>query len=204
MKNVFAALVVLIVTCIPCVTQKPPAKQTTRFDWNWRDVQYLGEQTVATSNDIGPDERSALVEALVAQFRGDPNARESAAQTRIKLVQLNGNGAPEIAAQASGERSCSPTGNCPFWVFQKHGAGYKLILEKGAAQGFGVQPTRTNGFSDLVLTMHGSATEEDLYVYQFLDGRYRQTGCYEANWTSLSKEGEYRDLKEPKITPCPK
>jgi hypothetical protein len=201
-KNVIT--VVFAVTCIPCAAQKPSAKQITRFNWNWRDVQYLGEQTVATSKDIGPEERSALIEALVARFGDDPKARESAAQTRIKLVQLNSNGAPEIAAQASGEHSCSPTGNCPFWVFQKHGAGYRLILEKGAAQSYAIQPTRTNGFSDLVLTMHGSATEQDLYVYQFSGGRYRRTGCYEANWTSLGKDGEYRELKEPEVTPCPK
>jgi hypothetical protein len=203
-KNVLAVLVVLAIACNPCAAQKPAAKHTTHFNWNWQDVQYFGDQTIATSKDITADERAALLKALVTRFKGVPNPREAAAQTRIKVIQLGGNGAPEIATQPFGEHWCSPTGNCALWLFQKNGAGHKLILEKGAAQGFTVQSTRTNGFSDLVLTMHGSATEKDLYVYQFRDGQYRRAGCYEANWTSLDKDGTYRDRKDPEITPCAK
>jgi hypothetical protein len=203
-RNVLPVLVALAIACNPSAAQRPVAKHTTNFSWNWQDVQYFGDQTIATSKDISAEERAALLKALVARFKDVPNAREAAAQTRIKVVQLNGNGAPEIATQPFGEHWCSPTGNCAFWLFQKSGAGYKLILEKGAAQGFTVQPTRTNGFSDLVLTMHGSATEKDLYVYQFRGGQYRRAACYEANWTSLGDDGAYRDRKEPEITPCPK
>jgi hypothetical protein len=77
-------------------------------------------------------------------------------------------------------------------------------LEKGAVQDFTIQPTQTNGYFDLVLGMHGSATEQSLFLYQFRDGRYRRTGCYDANWTYLGKDGEYHHLKQPRITACKK
>lgn len=144
-----------------------------------------------------------LLNALTARFKGDSNAKSKAADTRVRLVDLNGDGVPEVISQASGD-ICSPTGNCPFWVFQKTGAKYRLILEKWAVQDFTVQPTQTNGYFDLVLGMHGSATEQGLFLYQFRDGRYRKAGCYDANWTYLGKDGEYHDLKQPRITPCKK
>ena len=124
-----------------------------------------------------------------------------AAATRVKLVDLNGDGTPEIIAQGIGD-VCSPTGNCPFWVFQKVASGYKVVLEKGAVQSFTVQPTRSNGYFDLVLGMHGSATEQGLYLYQFGQGRYRSIACYYANWSYLDDNGRVRELKEPRITPC--
>jgi len=99
---------------------------------------------------------------------------------------------------------CSPTGNCPFWVFRKMKAAYRLLLEKEAIQTFTIQRTQTNGYLDLVLGMHGSATEQGLFVNQFRDGRYRRTACYDASWTYLGNDGENHDLKVPRITPCPK
>jgi hypothetical protein len=142
---------------------------------------------------------------LVAQLKDDPEAVKLAAETRVKFVDLNGDGVPEVIAQPVGNNYvCSPTGNCAFWVFQKTAGGYKLIAEKGAVQTFTIQRTRTNGFLDLVLNMHGSATSRGLYVYRFRDGKYRRTDCYGANWTYLGKDGEVHDLEEPRITPCKK
>jgi hypothetical protein len=49
--------------------------------------------------------------------------------------------------------------------------------------------------------MHGSATEQGLFVYRFANGRYRRSACYDANWQRLVGD-EWQDLKEPMITPC--
>ena len=103
-----------------------------------------------------------LLNALAARFKGDPNPKSDAADTRVRVVDLNGDGVPEVISQASGD-ICSPTGNCPFWVFQKAGTQYRLILEKGAVQDFTIQPTQTSGYFDLVLGMHGSATEQGCF-----------------------------------------
>lgn len=182
--------------------QQPPAKRRPGFQWNWKESQEASD-TVRASKGISPAERTMLLNALAARFKGDPNPKNEAADTRVRLVDLNGDGVPEVISQASGD-ICSPTGNCPFWVFQKTGTRYMLILENGAVQDFTIQPTQTNGYFDLVLGMHGSATEQGLFVYQFRGGRYRRTGCYDANWTYLAKDGEYHHLKQPRVTACKK
>jgi hypothetical protein len=201
MKNVLTILLLLVVAC---AAQKPPAKQTHGFHWDWQKPEDFGSQTIATSKHISEAERATLLNAVAALLKDDTEAMKLAAETRVKFVDLNGGGVPEVIGQPVGEHICSPTGNCPFWVFQKTATGYRLIAEKGAVQTFTIQQTRTNGFFDLVLGMHGSATEQGLYVYRFRDGRYRRTDCYDANWTYLGKDGEVHDLEEPRITPCKK
>jgi hypothetical protein len=92
--------------------------------------------------------------------------------------------------------------NCPLYVFQKNGANYRVILEKGSAQTVTVQRTRTNRYLDVVVGMHGSATDEGLLVYQFSQGRYRRTYCYSESLTELGKDGEVHELEKARITPC--
>jgi hypothetical protein len=199
----FVGLSSLLLLAVISHAQNPPIKRTLGFQWNWRDAQYLsGLQMVGTSKDISTEDRALLLNALTPQYKEYPDPRKRAAETSLKVVDLNGDGVPEVICQPRGVGFCSPTGNCPFWVFQKTSLGYKLVLQKGSVQNFTIQPTRTNGYLDLVLGTHGSATEQTLYVYRFRDGRYRRTDCYDADWRYLGKDGEYHDSKEPQITPC--
>jgi len=39
-----------------------------------------------------------------------------ASETRIEFVDLNGDGRPEVTAQANGFGPCGDTGNCALWV----------------------------------------------------------------------------------------
>ena len=198
-----ACISVLLLFSAICHAQATSAKQTAVFQWNWRDTQSLtGIETVATSKDISADDRAMLLDSLLPQFKNSANPKEQALQTRVKLVDLNGDGVPELICQASGFDLCSPTGNCAFWIFQKTPAGYRRLLSRGSVQNFTIQPTRTSGFADLVLGMHGSATEQVLSLYRFREGQYRKAGCYDASWQYLGKDGEYHDSKQPRITPC--
>ena len=124
-------------------------------------------------------------------------------QTRVEFIDLNSDGFPEVIAHLSGD-ACSPTGNCPLYVLRKTGKNYRVILEKQAAQSIFVQKTRSNGYSDVVVRMHGSATETGLFVYQFRQGRYWRTHCYDESFTYIGKDGEEHELEEPRITPCRK
>jgi len=193
----------ILLTMLVIWAAAPQKTQPTRdFHWNWRESKELVASTdsLATSQEIKEPERAGLIDALAKQFKSYPRPTEYAAKTRVKLIDLNGDGIPEAICQATNDESCSPTGNCSFWIYEKSGAGYKLILSNRAVQTFTIQNSQASGYHDLVLGMHGSATERSLTVFRFRDGHYRRTDCYDANWTSLGKDGEYHDLKEPRIT----
>jgi hypothetical protein len=177
------------------------AKPAQKFVWNWHEVQRAGDP-LGSEAKMSVADRALLETRLAQLYKADTDTAKRGAGTRVQLVDLNGDGVPEVIAQAVGDDVCSPTGNCTFWVFQKTPSGYRLILEKGAAQGFTIQPNRTSNYSDLVLTMHGSATEQGLYVYQFKRDHYQRAACYDARWSYLDKNGEVQELKEPRIAPC--
>jgi hypothetical protein len=172
--------------------------------------ELVGEDRISVTTALTPDESTTLIEAITAQYRSDRGAwnvksekelHDDVADTRVKLIDLNGDGIPEVIAQASDDVSCSPTGNCTIWVFMRSSHGYKQILQRNAVQTFAILPTRTNGFNDLILGQHGSASEQALYIYHFANGRYNKDSCYTASWERLVGD-ELQELKNPIITPC--
>ena len=123
-----------------------------------------------------------------------------ALNTPISFVDLNSDGTPEVIAQGfSIQSGCSPTGNCPLWIFQKKTKGYIVLLD-AISQSFTVERNRTNGYRDIVISMHGSAFSSGLNVYKYQEGVYNGVACYEADWQSPTE----KELKEPLITPCSK
>jgi hypothetical protein len=177
------------------------------FHWNWREWQELNAQESLRNAKLTSLDRRAIAAAIAAQLRpimadldiGSENQlRKAVLDTRIRMIDLDNDGIPEAVAQ--GMVNCSPTGNCPFWVFRKTLRGYKLLVES-YGQTFTVQKTSTNGFRDIVVSMHGSATESGLTDYRYKDGSYHDVGCYGASWT-LTEGDTVRELKVPQITPC--
>jgi hypothetical protein len=182
--------------------QRTPNKQTPKFPWGQGQPQKL-DKALFDGNHISTADRSALFQAFAGEYKdypSPPNPMERAGQTLVKFIDLNGDEVPEVIAQPIGD-ICGAA-NCPLYVFQKTGTNYRMILQKGAAQSVFVQKTRTNGYLDLVVRMHGSATESGLFVYQFREGRYRRTHCYEESFTYIGKDGEEHELEEPRVTPC--
>ena len=181
------------------------------FDWLFEGTQWLDEKDqIKSTKAFTPEERKAIIEAISVQLRpgrklGSPASEKKllndVENTNVKLVDLNGDGIPEVIAQGSGQEYCSPTGNCDFWVFMRSGNGYNLILEREAVQTFAISSKRTNGFNNLVLGQHGSAFKRDLFVYRFAEGKYRLGPCYTANWERLAGD-EWQQVKNPIITPC--
>jgi hypothetical protein len=200
----------LLISAVGAIAQKIPASQTraSRLQWDAEHgVELAQNDSVRVSNILAEGERASLIRAIAAklrpqmadlQIRSEKQLLLVAANTRIKLVDLDGDGTPEVLAQSWGSDTCGAVGNCFFWVFQKTDSGYKTILNSGA-QTFTVEETRTDGFRDLMLADHDSASEKTLYLYRFSSGRYRQTGCYDADWAPNPVEPM---LKKPVIAPC--
>ena len=191
----------------------------THFRWSARKAQELSyDQTIAKSTELTSADRESLLKAIAAQIRpfkkdleisSEHELRAIAAKTRIKLVDLNGDGTPEVLAQGNNLKAgCGATGNCPFWVFEKTPSGFLKLLDtrnkdgNGGIQLFTISESKSNGFNDLVLATHDSASERSLYVYRFRSGKYQQAECYVASWVS-TEHGKWRELKNPEIGPCP-
>ena len=164
------------------------------FRWDWRKSEELAEgDTISQSKALSAKERSGLINAVASQLRhpgsdlnieSEQNLQQVAEQTRIKAVDLSGKGFGEFVAQGIGAQSCSPTGNCSLWVLRQSGDKYSVILYRGAAQTFTIQPTVTNGLHDIVVGMHGSATEQGLKLYRFNGSKYHP-------WLAMMRTGKF-------------
>jgi hypothetical protein len=192
------------------------AGQPETFHYNSHAWQELSWRHSIKRLHLPPSLKADLIETLVEQMREDdseadsPNGhvsdeqlRDIAGETRIAFVDLTGHGKHEIIAQAGGENSgCSPTGNCRLWVLRRQRDGYHVVLDAPSEQTFTIQPHRTKGLNDLVLSMHGSATDSTLRLYKFNGSSYAHAACYDANWEIADENGKFHDLQEPRLTPC--
>lgn len=156
---------------------------------------------------VNQQQREALVDAISAQLEKNYSAgaddgedfRELALDTAIDSIDLNDDGTGEVIARSLGRFLCSPTGNCPLWVFQKSGSGYRLLLE-GFGQRFTIEISTFNHYNDIVISTHGSATSGDLDLYRYEKGGYQYAACYNYNWTS--PEDLDKVLDEPILISC--
>ena len=200
-------LAAFVVISAALVTAQEPSGSID-FKWDWRQSQELSwKQSISLTKTLPPSARNKLVDAMTAQLRpgmahlqiGSENElRKVATDTQVKFVSL----APQtrlVVAQAAGEKSgCSPTGNCPFWLFQSVRGDYVLLLA-GEAQTFTIQTTKNNGMPDIVLGRHGSAFESELIVYKFDGNKYAAGPCYLATRRDVKTARKYR---EPHLRYC--
>lgn len=178
------------------------------FHWEWQNSQELvASQSLrkAKMSDSDKDVIAKAIEDLISeedsQMKPGRHLTEAALDTRVKMIDLNKDGTLEVVAQAMAD--CSPTGNCSFWVFQKIHDGYKLLLQ-GFGQTFTIQKETTNGYRDIVVSMHDSAFDSVITVYHYNHGAYEDVACYDAAFSIMQADGNMRELKEPQITPCGK
>lgn len=182
------------------------------FPWEWRNSKELGAMQTLRGEKVTNAERTAIGKAIAKQvepdmgllgFDSEQQLNDAVLDTRVEMVDLNGDGIPEVIAQGTDKEGCSPTGDCPFWVFQKSAREYRLLVSVPAIQTFQVNRTSSDGFRDIVVEMHGSTTERTLRMLRYTRGKYHAVGCYVAEWSVL-EGGAVRNLKEPLLTPCRK
>lgn len=183
------------------------------FRWSATKAHELNhDQTIQSARRLTADQKRKLTDAVLRQLKGNkslseffvgmPEAkvRELAANTRVELVDLNGDGRPEVIAQGNGLGPCGGTGNCIVWIFQMTAAGPpRLLLDsfqnEAGFQVVTIRPWTTNGFKDIVLGAHMNDTDRNLVWYKYGNGSYRRKACYFAH-----AESEER-LNDPDISP---
>jgi hypothetical protein len=175
------------------------------FRWSERLAHQLSYQnTIRTSTDLTPEQRGAILNAVLDQLKHEKledvspdGLQRLALNTRIEFADLNGGGIKEVIAQSNGPESCGATGNCFIWVFQPTEVGYKLLLDSGG-EVLRILPGPSNGYRDIVVGIHNSASERTLLVYKYLNGSYHTSKCYSLSWIS----DNFETLQSPKIWPC--
>ena len=93
--------------------------------------------------------------------------------------------------------SCSPTGNCSFWILS---SGY-MVLRETIAQTVKVQSTVHHGLPDVITAMHGSAFESDLTRWEFNGKIYLRAGCAIAAFGDALGDKGATWYDHPHITP---
>ena len=189
------------------ISQSENSSANPDFRWNWKDWQELWADQSLQKAKLAGQQKNSIASAIADEIRpmksdleiqSELELQKAALDTRIKMIDLNGDGVPEVVAQ--GMVNCGATGNCPFWVFRKARSGYELLLE-GEAQTFTILTSRSNEFPDIVLARHGSYDSGDLTHYVYRKGSYYLVGRYDYYWPVLEGD-KVRELKEPRITPC--
>jgi|SRR5450432_589323 hypothetical protein len=200
----------LVFLALPAVFS---AEKRTAVSFNWdvpkfRELNY--KKTIGKAK-VDAQFSSGLVKAIEAQLRAhssdldisDKKELHSVAQeSRFELVDLNGDGTPEVIVQPTGLKSgCGGTGNCPLWVFAKRSGGYQPILDVASVQLYRLERNKHQQFWDIAVASHDSASEKHIYVYRYSNGKYSGFQCYDAWWLD-NPRNELRILKQPKITSC--
>lgn len=197
-------------------TSPPPLEPSFHPDsGGWHELDY--RSTISRFPGLSRSEKNSLTNVMADQLRpfmreleisSDLELMRIAGKIRIEFVDLNGDGEPELIAQAFGIKGgCGATGNCPLWVFEKVNGHYQLILDtrngqaEGGIQILTIRSQRTNGFNNLVLGTTDSASERTLYEYRFGKGRYHVVGCHEVDWWCWRCKPP-RLLREPVMNNC--
>lgn len=209
-KNAASVLICLLIGLFASAIAAVPPRTKT-FHWNWRDAGELSALQDLTNVKLTQHQRFELASIIKIDMGtnladedevGSRNKLSAVfVKTRVALVRLHRSSTPNVVAQWMGNGLCSPTGNCPFWIFERRNGRYELIL-KGFGQTYTIQDTQTNGYKDVVISAHGSATSSGLTLYKYSGGHYHEAGCFDAEWTERNGDS-VRELKEPRVTPYP-
>lgn len=124
-----------------------------------------------------PDVREAL--AYVWSPFGNPDCKT---MFELKYVDLDRDGREEILVRGGGSALCGAVGNCDFWVIKRGRKGLRVLLHAddytdATEMGKQVLKARTNGYADLLLKGHFSASATSYSTYEYNGRRYVESQC---------------------------
>ncbi|MDT7604854.1 MAG: hypothetical protein QOF61_2851 [Acidobacteriota bacterium] len=145
---------------------------------------------------------------IVKQLASDKNVKDfivlkkdGRAENLVALfVDLNADGRGEIIVHGINSPICGAN-NCVHWVYRKTAKGFQLLLDAGAIQQVIPQKTFTNGYRDLITSMHGSGLDSDRILYKFDGKQYQLRKCFYQTYRYRDKRGYFHDVKRPIVIP---
>ena len=145
---------------------------------------------------------------IVQQLIKDEEIRElirlrpdgSAENLVAESIDLNRDGEPELEVHGIGVGICGAA-NCPTWIHSKVGTGYQLLLDAGSIQRVEPQRTFTNGYRDIMTSIHGSAWDSDLTLYKFDGKQYQRVRCFYRSYRYKDRRSRMREWRGARITP---
>src|SRR5262249_32674913 len=121
-----------------------------------------------------PQAAIPLPNEIKDQLLGAQDIRDGA-ELQAQIIVLDP-GEMRWLISGTGPTLCSPTGNCPRWIFKRTDHRYEREVDLGEAQTVRIETGKTK-YPEVVARQHGSATDSDIRLYQFDGTRYRLTKC---------------------------
>ncbi len=117
----------------------------------------------------------------------------------VQAIDLNDDGQKELILWGKSGNLCGGTGNCDMWIYEKKNGIYKQILQSnayndGEDKWFEVNKVKANGYRNILLKGHATASETTEHFYEFNGKRYAEKKCLYVNYFS--------NEEEPSITTC--
>lgn len=130
---------------------------------------------------------------------GDPKtARGLFEHLRVGRVGIGPGGKRALLVQGNGVCMCGAVGNCPMWVVGS-GSEPRLLLGAVGVQMFAFGKSGADGYFDLVLGSHDSASEFFVERFHFGGRKYEREGCALLDYASPAG----RLYPRPRISPSP-
>lgn len=121
-----------------------------------------------------------------------PEVYNCAEMFEAQWIDFNGDGAKEIKIRGKYSNFCGATGNCSEWIYAKNkkSGKYRMILSTGGEY-FHIWKAKTNGYQDIYVKTHDSASSSYNMIYKF-DGKvYKERKCwFEDFWMINESESE--------------
>lgn len=95
-----------------------------------------------------------------------------------KAFDLNKDGKPEYFVVVNPDKANLSMHNPPAFIYQSFGSGYRPLLNcLGSVQ---LLRGTTGGYTDVLVSQHSSAAEEDLILCKFSSDKYKPARCFAA------------------------
>ena len=139
----------------------------------------------------------SLVEVLDQEDRDCVNQAGLERSVTVRSIQLTKGGTGQILVRGSGLCLCGAQ-NCGFWVYQREGAKYDLLLKGAGANRVRAARTSAQGYRDIVSQSHASAGETIVRTYRYDGSHYHLLRCVDLTYY----DDEGKQSRTPRERPC--